>query len=405
MIFKNREEYLSLRNEMMGEAQNLLNEGKVDESSSKMEEIEELDAAFEKFAKAQANLNAMNSSPSSALLNNTMGARTPETMGAGQGDEDLYDSMEYRKAFMNNVLKGTQIPEKFTNADANTKTTDVASVIPTTVLNRIIEKMEKTGVVLKKVTRTHYKGGLAVPTSTAKPVATWVNEGEGSEKQKKTTGSITFSYFKLRCAISMSLETSVVTLPVFESTFVNNVAEAMVKALEVAIFNGSGSKQPKGFLTEAVQEGQNIEIAKAGKVDYKALCAMEAALPEEYELGAEWFMRKSTFFNQIAAMVDGNGQPVARVNVGLNGKPEYSILGRPVNFVNYVDAYPDTPEKDTIVACIYNLKDYILNTNLNMTVKRYEDNDTDDQITKAIMLVDGKAVDTGSLVTMTKKSA
>ena len=144
MIFKNREEYLSLRNEMMGEAQNLLNEGKVDESSSKMEEIEELDAAFEKFAKAQANLNAMNSSPSSALLNNTMGARTPETMGAGQGDEDLYDSMEYRKAFMNNVLKGTQIPEKFTNADANTKTTDVASVIPTTVLNRIIEKMEMT---------------------------------------------------------------------------------------------------------------------------------------------------------------------------------------------------------------------------------------------------------------------
>ena len=40
-----------------------------------------------------------------------------------------------------------------------------------------------------------------------------------------------------------------------------------------------------------------------------------------------------------------------------------------------------------------------------MTVKQYEDNDTDDQVTKAIMLVDGKTVDKNSLVTMTKKSA
>ena len=29
-------------------------------------------------------------------------------------------------------------------------------------------------------------------------------------------------------------------------------------------------------------------------------------------------------------------------------------------------------------------KDYVLNTNYNITNKRYEDNDTDDQVTKAI---------------------
>ena len=64
-----------------------------------------------------------------------------------------------------------------------------------------------------------------------------------------------------------------------------------------------------------------------------------------------------------------------------------------------------TPSSNTIVAFLFNPKDYILNTNLNMTIKRYEDNDTDDQITKAIMLVDGKVVDKNSLVTVTKKSA
>ena len=35
----------------------------------------------------------------------------------------------------------------------------------------------------------------------------------------------------------------------------------------------------------------------------------------------------------------------------------------------------------------------MLNTNYSMGVKKYEDNDTDDQITKGIMLVDGKVVD------------
>jgi len=40
-----------------------------------------------------------------------------------------------------------------------------------------------------------------------------------------------------------------------------------------------------------------------------------------------------------------------------------------------------------------------------MTIKKYEDNDTDDQVTKAIMLVDGKVVDKNSLVTLVKKSS
>ena len=37
-----------------------------------------------------------------------------------------------------------------------------------------------------------------------------------------------------------------------------------------------------------------------------------------------------------------------------------------------------------------------------MSLKKYEDNETDDQITKSIMLADGKVVDKNSLVTITK---
>ena len=70
-----------------------------------------------------------------------------------------------------------------------------------------------------------------------------------------------------------------------------------------------------------------------------------------------------------------------------------------------MDSYADTVGADKIVAFLFNPKDYVLNTNLNMTIKRYEDNNTDDMVTKALMLVDGKVVDNNSLVTITKKNS
>ena len=72
---------------------------------------------------------------------------------------------------------------------------------------------------------------------------------------------------------------------------------------------------------------------------------------------------------------------------------------------DYVSAYTTTLTAGTVFAFLFNFKDYVLNTNYAMGVKRYEDNDTDDQITKGIMLVDGKVVDKNSLVTIKKIAA
>ena len=99
-------------------------------------------------------------------------------------------------------------------------------------------------------------------------------------------------------------------------------------------------------------------------------------------------------------MVDDDGQPIGRVNYGLGGKPERYLLGREVAISDKVSDFVASPSADTTFACIVTPKDYILNINLNLTVKEYEDNDTDSTIRKAIMLVDGKLVDNGSLVVL-----
>jgi HK97 family phage major capsid protein len=281
--------------------------------------------------------------------------------------------------------------------DANTKTTDVASVIPTVIVNRIVEKITSCGMILPEVTRTAFAAGVVVPTSSTKPSASWVNEGAGSDRQKKTTGSVTFSHFKLRCEISMSMEVGTMALDVFETTFVRNVADAMIVALEKAILAGNGSGKPTGILNGTLTSYE-VTSEKTSGVTYGDLIAMEAKLPVEYEATAKWFMTKAQYL-AFVGMVDTAGQPIARVDHGIDGKPARTLLGREVI------VHPYSTEMGSYLAGLYNFKDYVLNTIYDMGIQRKQDWDTEDFLTKAVMGVDGKPVDLGSLVVLKQKTS
>lgn len=339
--------------------------------------------------------------------------RAPEAKA--DADEDPTNTEEYRRAFMDNVMRGTAIPAELrsrveafyqTRSNANTLTTDVSAVIPTVIVGRIVEKAETYGMILPLVTKTSYPAGMSIPTASIKPVASWVNEGKGSDRQKVTAKTaVTFTHYKLRCEVSISMETSVMTLPVFESHLVESISRAMVQAKEKAILTGTGTGQPKGVLAETPADGQAIELAKGEALSYELLCECEAAIPQAYEAGAKWFMSKKSFMSFVG-LTDQNGQPVARVNYGIGGKPERYLLGREVVLTgDYLPNYTDAPSADTTFAFIFDMEDYVLNSNYDMGISRKQDWDTEDMLTKAVTACDGKVVDVNSLVTLTAKSA
>lgn len=342
-------------------------------------EIEEAEAqlAEEEAQEEEAERAAV---PAEAELRN---AAVVGSFGAPVAEEK---DLAYRNAFMNYVLRNEPISAEL-RADANTLTSDVGSVIPTQLVNQIIEKFDNVGMILPLITKTSYKAGVVIPTSTVKPVATWVAEGAGSDRQKKATGEITFSYFKLRCEISMSMEVGTMALAAFEAKFVENVAKAMTYAVENAVINGTGSGQPTGILTATVPTGQAI----SAELTYEALCNAEGALPVEYEVGAKWCMNKKQFA-AVQGMVDLQGQPIARVNYGIGGAQERTILGREVVITPYV-------ADGTMF--MYDFSDYVLNTIYDMGITKKQDWETEDLLTKAVMSVDGKPVDNGSLVKFT----
>lgn len=322
----------------------------------------------------------------------TYGAGKAEQRGAA--DNDPTNTLEYRAAFRDYVATGKPIPAEL-RQDANTTTTDVASVIPTVVMNRIVEGITVCGMIIREVTRTAYAAGLVVPVSSVKPVATWTTEGGTTDRQKKVTGSVTFTHFKLRCEVSMSAEVSAMAVSAFEDVFVANVVDAMIVAIEKAIIAGTGTGQPTGILTQTVPTGQTITLADTTnhKPTYAELCAAEAALPVEYENTAKWLMTKKQFM-AFVGMVDDNGQPIARVDYGIENGAVRRLLGREVI------VHPYATEMGSDIAAIYDFRDYVLNTIFDLGIQRKQDWDTEDYLTKAVMSVDGKPVSAASLVVM-----
>jgi HK97 family phage major capsid protein len=293
-------------------------------------------------------------------------------------------------------------------ADEVTKTTDLTAAIPVPLANRIIETLESTGMILPLVTKSAFPAGVKIPTSSVKPVATWVNEGAGSDRQKKTvTTSIDFTHYKLRCEIAMTQEAATMALPAFEATFVRQVSEAMTKAIESAIIKGAWNLAgntlvgPKGILDETPSTGQALT---AKNINYELLVNAEAALPQAYEANARWCMTKKTFM-AFVGMTDAEGQPIARINYGIGGRPERTLLGREVILCgDYMDSFSASLEQGKIFAFLFNFSDYVLNTNYDLGVQRKQDWDTEDWLTKAVMAVDGKVIDKNSLVTIAKSA-
>lgn len=324
--------------------------------------------------------------------------------------EDATSTLEYRKAFQKYIATGDKAEFR-----ATTKTTDtnISTVIPQNLADRILEKIEQLGVILNKVTKTSLPVGIAYSVDGLKPTATWVGkntttpssstsgEGAGSTAQGKTLGAlITFASYKLRCEIRMTEEVSVMTLPMFEALFVKQVSEAMVRAKEFAVVEGDGYGMPKGIL--AATPTETYTITAGDMPTYANLCAIEALVPAEYENTAAWCMTKKTFMT-FAGMVDTVGQPIARTNYGIDGKIERTLLGREVVIYapqanSSLKTLSASSVAGDVVAFIFNFSDYVLNENYNLGIQHAVDWDNEDHKTKAVLACDGKVIISDSLI-------
>ena len=315
---------------------------------------------------------------------------------------DPRDTEEYRNAFMNFVCRGTAISAELRAA---TGIADAGAVIPTTLMNDIIKKLETYGNVYALVRKLNVQGGVAIPVLSLKPEAHWIGESNPSEAQKLSANDkITFSYFGIECKLAQTLLASVTTLEAFQTLFVTLAAEAIVKGVEIAIFNGDGVNQPLGITKDTrVAEANVITLTEKEMGSWAAWHKkVKAKMKKAYRNGT-FFMNQATFDGHIDGMEDTNGQPVGRTTYGINGEELYRFMGKAVETVEdgCLASFDDAAAGD-VIAVFMVPTDYAINSNMQMTAVKWVDHDTNEVKNKCTMIVDGKLVDAHGVLIIKK---
>ena len=341
-------------------------------------------------------------------------SRTVTAPGAAPSDTKPYATEEYRKAFMEFCCRGREIPAKY-RANATTTTTDASAVIPTTILNEMVVQLKTYGKLYNRIRKLNVQGGLQIPIPSLKPTAKWISADTGtsqSDKQKlQANTSVTFSYYGLECKLSQTLLTNVVSLEMFQEMFVTLAVEAVAKAWDIAIISGSGNGEPLGITKDSrVPTGQIVtlsptDVGKWGEWKKKVF----AKIPPAYRNGS-FIMAQGTFDGYIDGMTDSTGQPIARVNYGIDGEEKYRFGGKDVltvesDIIKDWDSATGHASTGDVVTVFVNLKDYAENSNMEARTVKWVDNDTNEVNSKIILISDGKLIDPNGVVIVKKGAA
>lgn len=315
-----------------------------------------------------------------------------------------YATMEYRKVFMSFCQTGNLASEY--RSDEFASTADVGAIIPETIMNEVIKKLTSYGQIYNRVRKINIKGGVNVPILSLKPTATWIDENGVSDRKKASVNSkVQFSYFGLECRIATSLLAQVTSLNMFESLITELIVEAMIVAMDKAIISGAGTTQPLGIVNDTrIPASNKITLSPDNFVKWDGWKKkVFAKIPLAYRAGGSFIMAAGTFEGYIDGMTDANGQPIGRINYGITSGPQERFGGREVILVedDVIKPYESANTGD-VVAIFCKLSDYCINSNMEMTMYRWFDHDTNQWVDKAILIADGKILDPNGVIIIKK---
>jgi len=378
-------------------------------SADNVQKVDELTAEKKTLLERKAALDALETRKQTAL-DITAGKITGKKIEERKMDpavvmdkETATSTPEYRKAFKDYIQRGVEIPIEY-RIDAFTATTDAAAVIPSSIVNEVIRTLKQYGNLYERVRKLNIKGGVKVPISSVAPTATWVTESAVSDRKKvDMSTSVTFAYYGLECKIASSLLAEATTLDIFETTIVDLITEAMMKALDIGIVAGDGSGEMTG-ITATASGVTAITLTPSEFINWDAWKKkVFAKLGIRYKAGAAFIMANGTFEGYVDGMTDANGQPIGRINYGITNGAQERFGGKEVILVedDVIANYNDASTGD-VVAVFGDLNKYAINTNMSMTMYRYLDHDTNQWIDKAILIADGKVLDANAFVIVKK---
>ena len=350
-----------------------------------------------------ANAPEMNSNVRGAFQVGSQGTRTEDR------SENVLESMEYRNAFRDYVVSGTPIPAELRAGDA-ISTADTGVMIPMTIMNEVINTVRKRyGNLYSKVRKISVQGGVEYPIGALSAKFRWINESTVSPRQKlDKLGKVSFGYNTAEIRIAQTFLSRIVTLSAFEAEITRVIAIAYLEAMDYGIVNGSGDASMLGILNDTrVTNTVTMTAADMGNWT-KWRKNFFSQLPLGYRSG-EFIFPVSTVDSYLETMADSNNNPIFKqaadlvVNDGDSRNPNGRFFGREISLVEE-DIIPDfdTASAGDVIGIYWQPEEYAINENFGFTMRRYFDEETNEWVDKALVVVDGKVLNPTGYVKLIK---
>lgn len=358
--------------------------------------------------------------PNNATLINPLGSFG---MGAvptqARSNEDPFASLEYRQAFKDYVQRGVMTPlisdgmkamQARSGDAANTES--LGALIPTTLIQEFINEVRKVyGQLYNKVRKLNVQGGVRYPIGELQATFKWISESTVSPRQDGgTTDDIMFEYNIGEIRVAQSLLSSIVALDLFEREVVSIMVKAYLQAMDLGIVNGTGKGQMLGILNDP--RVTNVVELTAAEINNWTAWRKKffSTLPLGYRAG-EFIFPLATVESYLETMADANNNPIFRqatgleVNDGDSANPNGRFFGREVSLVE-PDVIPDfdTAQAGDVIGIFWQPEEYAINTNMQMAMKRYFDDETNKWVNKLLTIVDGRVLNPKGFVLIKKKA-
>lgn len=221
------------------------------------------------------------------------------------------DSEEYRSAWLKNMASfsdknGTVIRllgdlnEEERTAFTYT-TSNTGSVVPTAVLNRIVELVESMSPLYDDSTQSGMAQGFGVPRhkTIEQGDAAVTNEGVANEDEEDTFDLLALTGVEIKKHVKITRKMSWQSIPAFEDWLVKHISERIAVAKETRILTQL-SNATYGIAAANVLTGQAYTDSN-----------IRGILALIHGQGAKvWYANRKTIFNGLAGITDKNGRPL-----------------------------------------------------------------------------------------------
>lgn len=334
----NKKKYLAMREHLMNEAQQLINDGKADEAQEKMKEITTLDEKWDAIAQAQANMNALNMDP--VFVNSMKLDDSTEKTGESATQEQAWASKEYEQAWAKNMM-GKQMTDaerksfEMVNESYTHNTENTQIVIPKNVSKRIWEIAGEMYPYFANVSKTYVNGTLSMIQENTSSDAGWYEESDSTEDGKETFNEFRLSGCELARSITVTWKLKEMAIEEFIPYIERRMAKKMGAAAGYGATHGKGvvkgqKPEPTGTVTALINEEgrpQIVTYSKGSIPTYKNFTAARSLIKSGYGAELKVYANSTTIWNEIANVLDSNKRPIFSLDPREGGG--FKVLGMP----------------------------------------------------------------------------